>query len=58
MLKTQEVRDEVVNTCFIAFHFNPNQCNPEEICDRVISKGPIMLMYCSYRWKNQKCNIA
>ena len=38
MLKTQEVRDEVVNTCFIAFHFNPNQCNLKKFATELFPK--------------------
>ena len=48
--------DKDVIRCFFAFYFIPNQHNTQEMCDRVVSKDPFLIVYCPDKYK--MCNEA
>ena len=43
--KTQEMSDEAVNTLFFIFHSVPGRYETQEMCGKVISEDPVILMY-------------
>ena len=48
------MHDKAVNTCCIVFYSVPNRYKTQEMCDRVVSKDPLMLIYSPNRYKSQK----
>ena len=48
-----------VNSCFLAFIFILDRYKAQEMCDRIISEDPFMLVYCRDRHKSNKmCDEA
>ena len=46
-LKTQEMCHKDVDTCFIVFSSVSDWYKSQEMCDRVVSEGPFVLIYCN-----------
>ena len=44
---------------FFVFDSIPNQYETQEICDRVVSEDPFLVVYCSDKYKTQRmCDEA
>ena len=57
--QTQEMYDKAVNTCFFVLHLVPHRYKTQEMCKKVVSEDPFMLIYCLDRYKTQKmCDEA
>ena len=52
------MHDKAVNTCCIVFYSVPNWYKTQEMCDIVVSKDPLMLIYWRNRYKTQKIDEA
>ena len=46
MLLTQEMCNKANNGCFFVFDSIPDWYKIEEMCDRVVSKCPFLIVYC------------
>ena len=46
-LKTQEMCHKAVNTCFIVFSSVSDWYKSQEMCERVVSEGPFVLIFCN-----------
>ena len=51
--------DKTANGWFLVFIYTSDQYKTQETCNRVISEGPFMVVYCPGRYKSQrKCDEA
>ena len=53
---TQKMFDEAVNRCFFVFDSILNQYKSQEMCDRVVSKDSVLIVYCPAKYI--MCNAA
>ena len=42
--------NKAVDRCFFVFDSIPDQCKTQEMCDRVFSEGPFLIVYCSDKY--------
>ena len=48
-----------VHRCFFVFDFVPDQYEPQEICNIVVSSYPFLIVYCPDKYKHQRmCDEA